>query len=284
MDEFEDGDYDYLELQHWFWVKDLKNREFSFTDNSGRFYVSLMVSKSRNCKKDLCKVEPTMTELRQMQHHGIALDEKYIVGSMDQIIRDACKVWKKDEFIELDTEICLRAQTSWNRIDFGCEWLGGGDWEEKTLYGETTDFFITGIILREPYKSIEQEAREILTELRNRYSENAEFIDRAMSAFKHINQPVIHGKYGNGKIIGVNEHKVRVAFANYTGLFVCPDSILQGYFSIPEHNDVIVLATNKWNENLLLGNQIKKIEYVLKANNLIDIYIVVREYQLGNMS
>ena len=51
MDEFEDGDYEYLELKHWFWVKDLKDRKWSFDDNTGIYYVSLMVAK-KNEKKN----------------------------------------------------------------------------------------------------------------------------------------------------------------------------------------------------------------------------------------
>lgn len=282
MDEFEDGDYELLELQHWFWVRDLKDREISFTDNTGKFYISLMVSKNRNRNKTLCKVEPTMTELRQMQHHGIALDEEYEEGSMDFIIREACKTWKKDVYIELESEICLRAQTSWNRMDYGCEWLGGGDWEEKTLYGETTDFYISGIILREPYKSVEQEAREILVELKNRYAENFEFIDKVMETFKHVEQPVIHKKYGEGVIIGVNGNKISVSFATKTVSFICPDSILQGYFSIPKHNDVIITAKERWDANVILQKKIKKFQYVLEADNFVDILLAVREHQLEN--
>ena len=281
MDEFEDGDYEFLELQDWFWVRDLRDRMYSVFDNTGRFNISLMVSKKRNRNKNLCRTSPTMTELRQMQHHGVALDEDYEIGSMDQIIRDACKIWEKDVFVELETEICLRAQTSWNRMDYGCEWLGGGDWEEKTLYGDTTDFYITGIILRAPYKFITQEAREILTDLQNRYEENTGFIDRVMSAFKHVNQPVIHRKYGSGIITAVNGNKIHVQFAGYMAWFICPDSILQGYFSIPEHNDVIVAAMDRWNDNIMLSKQIRKLEYILEKDHFTEIYYAVMEYRLG---
>lgn len=280
MDEFEDGDYDFLEMQHWFWVKDSKERDFSFTDNAGRFYISLMVSKVRNRNKALCKYEPTMTELRQMQHHGLTLDEYYEEGTIDSIIRDACKVWRKNEFIELSTEICLRAQTSWNRMDYGCEWLGGGDWEEKTLYGETTDFYITGIILREPYKSVEQEAREILVELQNRYSENEEFIDKVMNTFKKLEQPVIHKKFGRGMIVNIIDGKILVNFENNSGTFKYPDSILQGFFSIPENYEVVIDATEKWNENIILQKKIKKFQYDLKDNNIVELILAVRDFQL----
>lgn len=221
-----------------------------------------------------------MTELRQMQHHGVSLDEEYEGGSMDQIIRDACKAWKINEYIELSQVICLRAQTSWNRMDYGCEWLGGGDWVEKTLYGETTDFYITGIILREPYKSIEQEAREILSDLRNRRDGNIEFISKAMLAFMDIGQPVLHRTYGKGIIIEVFDNKIIVKFVNKSALFKFPDSFLQGYLRIPEHDEVIEDATNKWNENIKLEKSIRKIEYA--EGDILATYQAVRDYKNEN--
>ena len=107
MDEFEDGDYEYLELSNWFWVKDSINRHWVIDGNTGIYDVSLMVAKVTE-KKDYCDYEPTMTELCQKQHHGINLDEEYTDGSMDQIICDACKNWKVNEFIELSKVIRLR--------------------------------------------------------------------------------------------------------------------------------------------------------------------------------
>ena len=279
MDEFEDGDYDYLELSKWFWVKDSIDRHWVMDDNTGIYDVSLMVSKETE-KKDYCDYEPTMTELRQKQHHGINLDGEYEDGSMDQIICDACKHWKVNEFIELSKVIRLRAQTSWNRMDYGCEWLGGGDWEEKTLYGETTDFFITGIILREPYKSTEQEAREILADLKNRIDENNEFIDKTMTAFKHVNQPVIHNSYGKGIITEVFDDKMKVSFANKSALFKCPDSILQGYFRIPAHNEVIEDAANKRRENVNLEKWVKRFEYA--EDDFRSTFYAVYDYKNEN--
>lgn len=279
MDEFEDGEYEYLELSNWFWVKDSINRHWVINDNTGIYDVSLMVAKVTE-KKNYCDYEPTMTEFRQKQHHGINLDEEYPDGSMDQIIRDACKSWKVNEFIELSKVIRLRAQTSWNRMDYGCEWLGGGDWEEKTLYGETTDYFITGVILREPYKSTEQEAREIVADLKNRIDENNEFIDKTMAAFKHVHQPVIHNSYGEGVITEVFDDKMRVAFANKSALFKCPDGILQGYFRIPEHNEVIEDATNKRNENVKLEKWVKRFEYA--EDDFRSMFYAVLDYKNEN--
>ncbi len=279
MDEFETGEYEYLELKNWFWVMDSKDRKWSFDDNSGIYYVSLLVAK-KNYKGPYCEYEPTMTELRKMQHHGVALDEVYEDGSMDQIIRDACKVWKVDEFIELSKVICLRAQTSWNRMDYGCEWLGGGDWEEKTLYGETTDFYITGIILREPYKSTEQEAREILADLKNKRDENNEHICKAMSVFKRVGQPVIHSSYGRGVIFEVSENKMRVKFVDKSALFIFPDSVLQGYFRIPDHNELIEDAQKKWNENDRIEKLIRKFECA--EGDFLATFHAVRDYKNEN--
>lgn len=281
MDEFENGEYDYLELKDWFWVKDLENRRMKFDDNTGTLSISLLVVKNRDKNRVLCKYEPTMTELRQMQHHGLSLDKEYEKDSFDDIIRNGCKTWKQDVEIKLPIQICLRAQTSWNRIDYGCEWLGGGDWEEKTLYGETTNFYIDSVILRERYKTPVQEAREILNELQNRYDENVEFIDKVMVAFKYIEQYVIHKSFGEGHICDICEDKIRVQFDEECKLFKCPDSILQGYFRIPEHNNVIQAAIDKWNENQRLSKKIKIFEYA--QGDLLACLEAVRNYKKENM-
>lgn len=281
MDEFENGEYDYLELKDWFWVKDLENRPMKFDNNIGTLSISLLVVKNRDKNRALCKYEPTMTELRQMQHHGLSLDKEYEKDLFDDIIRNGCKTWKQYVEIKLPIQICLRAQTSWNRIDYGCEWLGGGDWEEKTLYGETTDFYIDSVILRERYKTPVQEAREILNELQNRYDENVEFIDKVMVAFKHIEQYVIHKSFGEGYICDICEDKIRVQFDEECKLFKCPDSILQGYFRIPEHNNVIQDAIDKWNENQRLSKKIKIFEYA--QGDLLACLEAVRNYKKENM-
>lgn len=141
-------------------------------------------------------------------------------------------------------------------------------------------FFITGIILREPYKSPEQEAREILIDLKNRRDKNYEFINKVMDAFKHVDQPVIHKSYGKGIITEVIDNKMRVVFANKSALFICPDSILQGYFRIPEHNRVIEDATKKWNENVKLEESIKIFEYA--EGDFLATYQAVRDYKNEN--
>ena len=264
MDEFTNGEYDYLELRDWFWIKDLEKRQLQFDDNSGIFNISLLISKNRDRKRKLCKFEPSMTELRQMRHHGLCLERNYEDDSLDGIINNACRIWKKDMEIKLSTQICLRAQTSWNRLDYGCKWLGGGDWEERTLYGETTDFYIDSIILREQYKSVTQEAREILNELSSLYGENSEYINTVMNAFVYKEQRVVHKVFGDGYICEVKKDKMKVKFNNNYKLFKWPDSILQGYLKLSDQkqNPILQNAIDKWNENQGLSKKIKVFKYV----------------------
>lgn len=143
MDKFQDGDYDYLVLKDWFGVY----RDYSAT---GFRYVSLLVSKERDASRALTSLGPTMTELRRRRHKRIDLNKDY-EDIMAVIIQKACQSWdnEPEPIIKLPMQICLRAQTSLNRTDYGCEWLGGGDWVEKTLYGETTEFYIDAITLTE---------------------------------------------------------------------------------------------------------------------------------------
>lgn len=141
MDKFEDGDYDYLALEDWLGV----NRDYSAT---GFRYVSLLVSKEKDTSRVQSSIGPTMTELRRRRHKRIDINQDY-KDILAVVIQKACQSWETEQVIKLPMQICLRAQTSLNRMDYGCEWLGGGDWVERTLYGETTDFYIDAIILKE---------------------------------------------------------------------------------------------------------------------------------------
>ena len=55
----------------------------------GIFNISLLISKNRDRKRKLCKFEPSMTELRQMRHHGLCLERNYEDDSLDGIINNA---------------------------------------------------------------------------------------------------------------------------------------------------------------------------------------------------
>ena len=63
MDEFDGGDFDYLELNDWLSVADSYARQYSVYDNSGRLNISLMISQKSIPNKRWCNSEPTMTEL-----------------------------------------------------------------------------------------------------------------------------------------------------------------------------------------------------------------------------
>ena len=74
-------------------------------------------------------------------------------GEYDIVVkRDGKKVELDDfEMIPLEYAVKLRAQTSRNRQGYGWEWdwSGGiGSYTEGTLYGETTDFYISHILVK----------------------------------------------------------------------------------------------------------------------------------------
>lgn len=279
MDEFEDGDYDYLELQHWFTVSQTGKVNWNLGNATGRFYISLMISKKRNTNKDLCSESPTMTELRQMQHHYIYLDWQYLENSIDQIIQDACKIWEKDIFIELKKEIHLRAQTSWDRQDYGCEWLGGGDWEPKTLYGDTSDFYITGIILRQPYvyKSTEQEAQELLDSLKDEYLSNLEFLNDTIPSNNLLGFTVIHKSLGQGKIIVVEKSKITILFSKKQITFAYPDSVFEKQIDIIGYGRLFENLSDIW----FKVKRIERLQQAIDTNDYSNLFSAMLDVKYG---
>lgn len=284
MDEFLDGDYEFLELKNWFSVTDSHNRSFSVYDNSGRMQISLIISKERmNVNAPLCSYEPTMTELRQMKSHHIFLDREYDQDTMSYSIRSACEKWKKDEFITLPINICLRAQTSYNRMDYGCEWLGGGDWEEKTMYGETTDFFIVGIILHEPYKHVEQEAKEIFEDLKCRKEICQNELDRVVSILKNTDDVIIHNVLGRTprecRAIEFKEKQVVVQFEDRVASFQFPESFLNGFLVNPKYQATVKIAKAIYADLQILEVEIAKMKRILDKNDFGEIYDIVWKYR-----
>lgn len=284
MDEFVDGDYEYLELKNWFSVIDSRNRGYSVYDNTGRMQVSLIVSEKRlDREKPLCAYEPTMTELRHMKYHHIYLDCEYPEDSMSHSIRIACQKWKKDEFIDLPNEICVRAQTSYNRMDYGCEWLGGGDWEEKTMYGETTDFFIIGIVMREPYKHIQQEALEILGDLKCQHDALMDEFNQLLSLVKNTTETIIHKSLGKapkeGRPIEFTGDLVVVQFEDRIAKFQFPDSYFKGFLVNPLHEDNIRASKVVHERIVELGKQISTLEQIIEEDDFSAIYSFVWSYR-----
>ena len=283
MDEFVDEDYDLLELKNWFGVCDSKNRPFSMFDNAGRMQVSLIVSKEHDKSKGLCEYEPTMTEVRQMKHERcLFLDFPYPEGTMLKILCEACKVWEKDVFIPLETEICLRAQTSYNRMDYGCEWLGGGDWEEKTMYGETTDFFIVGVILHEPYKHFPQQAAEILAELKNQRDEIEYTFNAMIEVLKKTDEIVIQKVLGRppreGHICECSGNKITVQFESASASFMFPDCYFKGFLTSPRYGELIAKAKEIYADLEERNKTIKVWQTAIDSNNLDKMFSLVWEY------
>lgn len=275
MDKFEDGDYDYLELKDWFTVRKSHNTEFSLYDNSGRLGVSLMVSTKPLKDMPFFTTEPTMTEIRQIQHHSFCLDIEYPECSIYNLLKKSCLCWKTNEFITLEKQICLRAQTSFNRMDYGCEWLGGGDWEEKTLYGETTDFFITGIILNEPYKFPEQEAKEIIESLQLKYDETQETLLILLDSLKKYDGPVISKSFGEGFFNNFTDGRVFIKFSERVIQFQFPESIINGFITIPAMENYIaeLKALSHSIENL--KNEINELENAINPHNFMRLFELI---------
>lgn len=136
LDEFCDSKKDFLILRE----------QFSVYNNSG--YVSLIITP---CYRDI-KVEstqPTMTELKQNVGKGV----RYIsCARLQPLLAEINKIdmmYKsipKGSKFAFDCPFLIGGQTSDNRTGYGCEWIGGGDYIEGTLYGEVTDFMVAGII------------------------------------------------------------------------------------------------------------------------------------------
>ena len=284
MDEFVDGKYEFLELKNWFGVTDSHDRGFSVYDNTGRMQISLIVAKDRyNKQVPLFEYDPTMTELRQMKHHHIYLDRDYPEDSILYSIKLACEKWVKDEFIPLPIEICLRAQTSYNRMDYGCEWLGGGDWEEKTMYGETTDFFIIGVVLHEPYKHVQQEAVEILAALRYRCETLKSNMNLLLENLKNTDDVIYHRGFGRTskecRAIEYTEKCVIVQFAERTAKFQFPESYLGGFLINPLYEAEVAEAKLIYDEIQNLEQQISKLDRVIQDDDFSEIYDLVWKYR-----
>ena len=284
MDEFVDGDFDFLELKNWFNVVDTKKHVFSAYDNSGQMRVSLIVAKKRlNPQAPLCEHDPTMTELRQSKHFHLFLDWDYPVDSISYSIRQACERWVKDEFIPLPYEICLRAQTSYNRMDYGCEWLGGGDWEEKTMYGETTDFFIVGIVLHEPYKHVEQEATEILADLHGRKEIAILELDRTLALLKNTEDTLLYKTKVSApracRAIAFTDTSVVVQFEHRTATFLFPQSYFEGFLVNSKQEKTVITAKAIHEDVQALNKEIEKLERVLTQHDFAGIHEIVWQYR-----
>ena len=168
-------------------------------------------------------------------------------------------------------------------MDYGCEWLGGGDWEEKTMYGETTDFYIIGIIMHEPYKHIEQEAVEILDDLKYRKGNQQHRLTQLLEVLKNTDDVLNHKSIGNVnkqcKAIDFTSKIVTVQFRDRQAKFPFPESFLNGFLENPQHIKETESAKIIYIEIQELSKEIVQFEKALALDNFDEIYHLVSQHK-----
>lgn len=138
MDEFEDSKKTYLKLFHTF-------KYDIFYD------INLIIAQvPREKTYVIYDDQPTITELKSCI--GKRLSDCKIPKRMRYMAKIIAKTLENEPVVEYKNipliEPCLLgAQSSANRTDYGCEWIGGGDWIEKTMFGEVTDYLVVGVSL-----------------------------------------------------------------------------------------------------------------------------------------
>lgn len=120
--------------------------QFLMFDNFGN--ISLIVTpRYREIKAEY--TQPTMTELKQnvgKDIHHISCSRLQPLLEEIRKIDATYKSISEGQKFAFERPFLIGGQTSDNRTGYGCEWLGGGDYIEGTLYGEVTDFMVVGII------------------------------------------------------------------------------------------------------------------------------------------
>lgn len=94
-----------------------------------------------------------MTELKKNSGKGL---NSVSCSRLNPLKKELLQIDKKNklknnEIYAFDIPFLIGGQTSSNRTGYGCEWLGGGDYIEGTLYGEVTSFMIVGFIVNSNY-------------------------------------------------------------------------------------------------------------------------------------
>lgn len=143
MDEYEDSNAPYLVLDGSF--------KKSITQD-----IALIITRDDSKMTD--NYYPTMTELKKCINKyptSILVPDrmKHLASVISDTINDGS--YPDNTILPLKEPCSFGAQSSINRMDYGCEWLGGGDWEEKTLYGEITEYMVVGIMLTRSMWAIE---------------------------------------------------------------------------------------------------------------------------------
>lgn len=143
MDEYEESNVPYLVLDGSF--------KKSITQD-----IALIITRDNPRMTD--NNYPTMTELKKCINkypNSPYLPDrmKYLASVISKTINE--ENYPDNTILPLKEPCSFGAQSSINRMDYGCEWLGGGDWEEKTLYGEITEYMIVGIMLTKSMWALE---------------------------------------------------------------------------------------------------------------------------------
>lgn len=123
----------------------LKN-QFLLLNNRG--YVSLIIT-PHYWEIEVEGTQPTMTELKQNAGklvYGISCSRLQPLLEEIQNIDNGNRDIPRGSKFAFNCPFLIGGQTSDNRMGYGCEWIGGGDYIEGTLYGEVTDFMVVGII------------------------------------------------------------------------------------------------------------------------------------------
>ena len=96
---------------------------------------------------------PTLTELKRSS--GKAVISNQFPDRMLPVINHIQAICNQNNpndqekiIIPFDTPFPIGGQTFNDQEGYGCEWIGGGDYIEGTLYGQTTSFLIGGIIIQ----------------------------------------------------------------------------------------------------------------------------------------
>lgn len=133
--------------------KDFLVLENQFYLPNNRTYISLIITKYYGGMK-ITGGQPTMTELKKSLEkniRSIAIPRlKPLVAYLTELDNQS-NTLKSGKVVVFDNMFLVGGQTSSNRMNYGCEWIGGGDYIENTLYGEVTDFMVVGFRVDDGY-------------------------------------------------------------------------------------------------------------------------------------
>ncbi len=133
------------------------NKDFLILKNAfylpiNRLYVSLIISRYIS-GIEIERSQPTMTELKKEYGKRVTLLHAPRLQPLRNELQrlDTERTFTDGEIFPFDVPFLIGGQTSSNKTGYGTTWYGWGDYDEGTLYGEVTDFFLTGIVTNSTY-------------------------------------------------------------------------------------------------------------------------------------